>query len=98
MKGDVLRNILIIVMLMMVIGNVFAYPECGTSNITQTIQPSFTDDIIHVTIPTYPYTINHRDHGHEVTVEDFGYLRIPGKPKLPSSSFPAGHPIILPKK
>jgi hypothetical protein len=45
------------------------------------------DDEISVSITIGAYEIKNTDQGHEVTIEDFGHLLIPGKPNLPSRIF-----------
>ncbi len=42
---------------------------------------------ITVTIPAGSYQITDTERGQEITVEDFGYLLVPGKPALPSKIF-----------
>jgi hypothetical protein len=42
---------------------------------------------IEISIPIGDYSIAFSDEGHEISIEDFGYLLIPGKPKLPSKIF-----------
>jgi hypothetical protein len=45
------------------------------------------DQEISVTIPVGAYEIKDTEQGHEVSVENFGRLFIPGKPNLPSKIF-----------
>ena len=42
---------------------------------------------IRVSIPVGTYEIQENEQGHEVSVEGFGRLLIPGKPDLPSKIF-----------
>ncbi len=51
-----------------------------------------TEQTISVTIPAGAYQITNPRRGPEVLVEDFGYLLVPGKPKLPSRIFAVAIP------
>ncbi len=46
-----------------------------------------SQDAITVQIPTQNYEITSGDRGHEISLENFGRLLIPGKPALPSRIF-----------
>ena len=50
------------------------------------------DGAITVNIPVGRYEINDAKQGHEVTVESYGRLLIPGKPNLPSKIFSVAIP------
>jgi hypothetical protein len=45
------------------------------------------ENIVSVTIPIGTYEITDTEDGHEIIVEDFGRLLIPGKPNLPAKIF-----------
>jgi hypothetical protein len=47
---------------------------------------------ISYTVDVDPYEIIHGSRGHEVGIEDFGHLNIPGKPDLPSKIFSVAIP------
>ena len=51
------------------------------------LQASNGQDVIttRITVPNYQITTT--SEGHEAAIDDFGYLMIPGKPKLPSRIF-----------
>ncbi len=51
-----------------------------------------TSESITIAIPVGEYSIDSRTDGNIATIENFGYLLIPGKPKLPSRIFPVALP------
>ena len=53
---------------------------------------SETSESLTIAIPVGEYTIDAIASGDIAIVEDFGYLLIPGKPKLPSRIFPVALP------
>ena len=50
------------------------------------------EDTISVTIPIGTYEIKYVEQAHEISVENFGRLLIPGKPNLPSKIFSVAIP------
>lgn len=57
---------------LMTTGHIYASDELGT---------------ITIQVPVQGYDINGTLQGHEISVENFGYLLVPGKPVLPSRIF-----------
>jgi hypothetical protein len=69
---------------MLMIGSLFV--GANSNNLSQ--QPTgFDERTVTVLLSFGPYEIRETEQGHEVFVEEFGRLLVPGKPNLPSKIF-----------
>ncbi len=89
------RVVIGILISVLMIGSVFVSANTTNyknDNSNQIYSFNIEDGEISITILVGDYEIIHGDQGDEVTVEDFGRLLIPGKPKLPSKIFSVAIP------
>ncbi len=77
------KTLLVVLTAMLLIGGVFVNVNASEKNQDLNI----SKEMISVTIPMGTYEIESTEKGHEILVENFGNLLIPGKPKLPSKIF-----------
>ncbi|MCK4251031.1 hypothetical protein KAX97_06265, partial [candidate division WOR-3 bacterium] len=84
------KKIVGILVCMLMIGSVLAGASSNENRQNNLLD--IEDGTISVTIPVGTYEIKNTDQGYEIFVEDFGRLKISGKPNLPSKIFSVAIP------
>ena len=106
LSGKNLRTLVAAALMLLMTGGVLTNADDAGAR-----APAAEPDSVSAAIPVGAYQIAQTERGHEITVEGFGHLLVPGKPDLPSKifavaippgaefvelTFDAAEPVVLP--